>query len=202
MRTFYEEWEILDSTKQAGQIPEKTSGSLELVNSKTENIPDLSIWNLQVPNYNDFPMDAFLHIGFTHHRVILGKVKSLDERMFYIRRCANEHFTVEALKSSIAADDYHHQENLLNNFARTLSASQQALKAIGTFKDEYLLDYINVEELDVRDTADIDEKVVENAIIHNVNFCGLCDSGLYKTNGSSYLQDIKGYVRGAAEGIA
>ncbi len=168
MRTFYEEWEILDSTKQAGQIPEKTSGSLELVNSKTENIPDLSIWNLQVPNYNDFPMDAFLHIGFTHHRVILGKVKSLDERMFYIRRCANEHFTVEALKSSIAADDYHHQGNLPNNFARTLSASQQALKAIGTFKDEYLLDYINVEELDVRDTADIDEKVVENAIIHNV----------------------------------
>ena len=168
MRTFYEEWEILDSAKQAGQIPEKTSGSLELVNSKTENIPDLSIWNLQVPNYNDFPMDAFLHIGFTHHRVILGKVKSLDERMFYIRRCANEHFTVEALKSSIAADDYHHQGNLPNNFARTLSASQQALKAIGTFKDEYLLDYINVEELDVRDTADIDEKVVENAIIHNV----------------------------------
>ena len=95
MRTFYEEWEILDSTKQAGQISEKTSGSLELVNSKTENIPDLSIWNLQVPNYNDFPMDAFLHIGFTHHRVILRKVKSLDERMFYIRRCANEHFTVE-----------------------------------------------------------------------------------------------------------
>ncbi|MCR5623686.1 MAG: DUF1016 domain-containing protein, partial [Lachnospiraceae bacterium] len=85
-----------------------------------------------------------------------------------IRRCANEHFTVEALKSSIAADDYHHQGNLPNNFARTLSASQQALKAIGTFKDEYLLDYINVEELDVRDTADIDEKVVENAIIHNV----------------------------------
>ncbi|MCR5587694.1 MAG: DUF1016 domain-containing protein, partial [Lachnospiraceae bacterium] len=89
-------------------------------------------------------------------------------RMFYIRRCANEHFTVEALKSSIAADDYHHQGNLPNNFARTLSASQQVLKAIGTFKDEYLLDYINVEELDVRDTADIDEKVVENAIIHNV----------------------------------
>lgn len=42
------------------------------------------------------------------------------------------------------------------------------MKAIGTFKDEYLLDYINVEELDVRDAADIDEKVVENAIIHNV----------------------------------
>jgi predicted nuclease of restriction endonuclease-like (RecB) superfamily len=51
---------------------------------------------------------------------------------------------------------------------RTIYAGQQALKAIGTFKDEYLLDYINVEELDVRDRQDIDEKMVENAIIHNV----------------------------------
>ena len=113
-------------------------------------------------------MDAFLHIGFTHHRVILGKVKNLDERFFYIRRCADEHFTVEALKTSLVADDYHHQGNLPNNFVRTLPAAQQALKVIGTFKDEYLLDYINVEELDARDKADVDEKVVENAIIHNV----------------------------------
>ena len=36
------------------------------------------------------------------------------------------------------------------------------------FKDEYFLDYVNVEDLGVRDEADIDEKVVENAIIQNV----------------------------------
>ena len=168
MRTSYEEWEMLDSTGQSEQIPENLSGNLELANSKLEKTSIEPIWNLQVPNYQEFPMEAFLHIGFTHHRVILGKAKDLEERLFYIRRCADEHFTVEALKSSLAADDYHHQGNLPNNFVRTLTAGQQALKAIGTFKDEYLLDYINVEELDVRDRTDIDEKVVENAIIHNV----------------------------------
>ena len=168
MRTFYEEWEMLDSTGQSEQIPENLSGNLELANSKLEKTSIEPIWNLQVPNYQEFPMEAFLHIGFTHHRVILGKAKDLEERLFYIRRCADEHFTVEALKSSLAADDYHHQGNLPNNFVRTLTAGQQALKAIGTFKEEYLLDYINVEELDVRDRTDIDEKVVENAIIHNV----------------------------------
>lgn len=168
MRTFYEEWEILDSAGEPEKIAENVSGNLELANSKKGRIVIESIWNLQVPNYQEFPMDAFLHIGFTHHRVILGKVKNLDERFFYIRRCADEHFTVEALKTSLAADDYHHQGNLPNNFVRTLPAGQQALKAIGTFKDEYLLDYINVEELDARDKADVDEKVVENAIIHNV----------------------------------
>lgn len=168
MRTFYEEWEMLGSSEQVGQISENTSGNLELTSSELENTTIASIWNFQVPNYSDFPMDAFLHIGFTHHRVILGKVKNLEERLFYIKRCADEHLTVEELKSSLAGDDYHHQGSLPNNFARTIPATQQALKAIGTFKDEYLLDYINVEELDVRDRADIDEKVVENAIIHNV----------------------------------
>ena len=168
MRTFYEEWKMLDSVGQNEKIAENVSDNLELTNSKTEKTAIKLIWNLQVPNYQDFPMDAFLHIGFTHHRVILGKIKNFEERLFYIRRCADEHFTVKALKSSLTADDYHHQGSLPNNFVRTLPAGQQALKAIGTFKDEYLLDYINVEELDVREKADVDEKVVENAIIHNV----------------------------------
>ena len=74
MRTFYEEWEMLDFI----DLPENTSGnksnSLELTSSELENTAIVPIWNLQVPNYQDFPMDAFLHIGFTHHRVILGKV--------------------------------------------------------------------------------------------------------------------------------
>lgn len=109
MRTFYEEWEILDFADRSQNTLENESGNLELMNSKLENAAIAPIWNLQVQNYRDFPMDAFLHIGFTHHRVILGKAKSIEERLYYIRRCANEHLTVEALKSSLAADDYRRQ---------------------------------------------------------------------------------------------
>lgn len=36
------------------------------------------------------------------------------------------------------------------------------------FKDEYLLDFINVEELGERDKEDIDECVSEQEIIHNI----------------------------------
>ena len=168
MRTFYEEWEMLDLVGQPENTSENVPNSLELTNSELENTAIVPIWNLQVPDYPDFPMDAFLHIGFTHHRVILGKAKGIEERLFYIRRCANEHLTVEALKSSIVADDYHHQGSLPNNFMQTLPAVDQAFRAINTFKDEYLLDYINVEELGIRDRQDVDERVVENAIIHNV----------------------------------
>ena len=95
-------------------------------------------------------------------------MKEYNERVFYISRCASEHYSVDQLKESISADDYHHQGALPNNFLQTLPASEQAFRAINTFKDEYLLDYINVEEIGIRDKNDIDEKVVENAIVHNV----------------------------------
>mgnify|MGYP002521755559 FL=1 len=121
-----------------------------------------------MPNLSAFPLDAFLSIGFSHHRTILSKVKETDARLFYIRKCAEERFSRDELEKSIACDDFHHQGTLPNNFIQTLPAPDQAFRAISTFKDEYLLDFINVEELSVRDRQDLDERVVENAIIHNV----------------------------------
>jgi hypothetical protein len=43
----------------------------------------------------------------------------------------------------------------------------QFKKAIRRFKDEYLLDYINVEDIDARE-KDVDERLVEQRIIHNI----------------------------------
>lgn len=166
MRTFYEEWSILDRPVPATSSVEENN--LADASAKIEDEAAMQIWQTHLPNSEDFPINDFLHVGFSHHTVILSKVKDFDERLFYIKRVVSEQLSYDALKKGIAADDYHHQGSLPNNFMRTISAGQQALKAISTFKDEYLLDYINVEELDVRDKADVDEKIVENAIIHNV----------------------------------
>ena len=72
---------------------------------------------------------------------------------------------MEALKRSLKADDFHHQGEVSSNFLSTLPKGQQALRAIATFKDEYLLDFINVEELGVRDAEDVDERVLEQGIV-------------------------------------
>lgn len=178
MRMFYEEWAMLDE-----------SPSIELVSSNLPNISNLAIatdkiedgnlapagakleipeWHPQVPKDGLSPHEAFLQIGFTLHRTILSKVKSIDERIFYIKKCAAEKLSREDLFAAIARDDFHHRGNLPNNFPKTLSTAGQALHAISTFKDEYLLDFINVEELGARDSQDVDERVVENAIIQNV----------------------------------
>ncbi|MDO4851140.1 MAG: PDDEXK nuclease domain-containing protein [Actinomycetota bacterium] len=157
MRLFYEAW-----------MPEPASPDLSLASDESGEISALAIRHSRVTNLDELTRDAFMSIGFTHHRTILGMSKDPDERLFYIRRCAKEHYSVDTLRRSIKADDYHHQGTLPNNFLETISGSQQALRAVQTFKDEYLLDFINVEELGVRDVADIDERVVEQAIVHNV----------------------------------
>lgn len=131
-----------------------------------ENI--LAIHQLRLMDSGGCSPEDFLSIGFTHHCAILAATKTFDERLFYIHKCAVEHLSVEALKRSLKADDFHHQGEVSSNFLSALPKGQQALRAIATFKDEYLLDFINVEELGVRDANDIDERVLEQGIVQNI----------------------------------
>lgn len=155
MKTFYEVWAPV-----IGGASDSALASAEL--------PSDDFLHLQVQKVPDFPAKDFLGIGFTQHRTILEKVKDRDERFFYIRCCAHEHCRVEDLRRAIKRDDYHHQGQMPNNFLATMPSSQRALRVIETFKDEYLLDYMNTEELGVRDLADVDERVAERTMIQDV----------------------------------
>lgn len=158
MRTFYREW-------SSHLVP---ASNLEFASSELPNERTPIIWNLQLPKSSGCSFEDFFSIGFTHHRWITTHAKTLEERLFYIHKCAAEHLSVAALKRSIKANDFHHQGTAPNNFLETLPKSQQALRAIATFKDEYLLDFINIEELGVRDAEDVDERVLEQGIIQNI----------------------------------
>ena len=91
MRTFYEEWSYIDKYELA--IDDSEEKNLEPAGAKNEIVK----WNLPVPNQSDFPFDSFFAIGFSHHRTILSKVKEKAERIFYIKRCADEKYSREAL---------------------------------------------------------------------------------------------------------
>ncbi len=182
MRTFYQEWSNVISDKP----------NLELANSKILDDEENLISNLQVPKYPNLIPEEFISISFTHHRWIISLTKTTDERVFYIHKCATEHLSVEALKRSIKADDFNHQGKSSNNFLKTLPKSEQALRAISTFKDEYLLDFINVEELGVRDVEDIDERVLEKGIVNNIkNFIMTFGKG-FSFLGNQYHLDAFG----------
>ncbi|WP_293669038.1 PDDEXK nuclease domain-containing protein [uncultured Parabacteroides sp.] len=160
MRTFYEEWQLLDTNSAVT--------TAEIQSDKNDNDCITKIRQLQLPDFKDFPIEEFFKVSFTHHTAILSQVKTLEERYFYIKLCANELLKVDTLKKLMKEDIYHNQGSYPNNFMTKLPTAEFARRAILTFKDEYMLDFINVEELGARDIEDVDERIVENKIVQNI----------------------------------
>lgn len=163
MRQFYEAWsKDFESLTAVSEI--KKQKTLTAV-SEIDTMQLVKGNNLQGETFN---IDIFLSLGFTHHMIIIRKTKNLGERLFYIRQAVENKWSKETLTAQIESNLFEKRGALPNNFTKTISDSRQALKAIQMFKDEYLLDFINVEELGSRDQADIDERIVEQEIVQNV----------------------------------
>lgn len=160
MRTFYEEWQMTDIVSAV------ITAEIQMGDITNDNAEEIR--QLQLPNLKDFPVEEFFKIGFTHHIAILSQVKTLEERYFYIKLCADEALKVDTLKKLMKEDVYRNQGLLPNNFMAKLPTAEFAKRAILAFKDEYMLDFINVEELGARDIEDVDEKIVENKIVQNI----------------------------------
>ena len=111
---------------------------------------------------------AFFSIGFTHHREIIRFCKDFDERLYYIRECAKGFWSVEQLLQHLRADDYHHIGALPNNFEKTLSPMAQATRAVRSFRDEYLLELVNLDNVDARGDQDVDERVLSKTLVADV----------------------------------
>lgn len=169
MRLFYEAWNSIESNSSVATDEIGSSQSTNGDNALQESDNDkITIRQLQLTNYAEFPLAEFLSISFTHHIAIINHAKDFNERLFYIRFCHNYKPTTEDLPNIIKKQDlYHHQDKMPNNFLDTIPDYKQAYRAIRMFKDEYLLDFINVEELGMHD-EDVDESVIESNIVHNV----------------------------------
>lgn len=177
MRRFYEAWKDIEvnsvvrptentcldtSEHPANSVVETTE--LQTADSKVETIRQL-----QLTNDDDFPITAFLNISFTHHVTIIRYAKDYDERKLYIRLAYQNRLIADDLERKIRVEHtYENRNTLPNNFFKTIPDKQLALRTLKMFKDSYLLDYINVEDIDESDPMDIDETVMEKSIVMNI----------------------------------
>ena len=163
MRLWYEAWSPFLEIRHSA-----SSGSRHLAsdenNSGSELVP---IRHLPSDELTPKGLAAFVSIGFTHHREILNKCNSLEERWYYIQACAKEHWTVVELERHIAAQDYRHVGALPNNFAKALPMVQ-ATKAVRSFRDEYLLELVNLDNVDAVRDQDVDERVLSKGLVANI----------------------------------
>ena len=119
------------------------------------------------PMASEINRDEFLGLSFSHHMEILHKTKNIDEVLFCIHEAVTHQWDKYTLRDILKTGIPKPDGVAPNNFIQTISSTRQAMKAIRMFKDEYLLDYINVEDIDAQE-KDVDERLVEQRIIHNI----------------------------------
>lgn len=169
MRKFYDEWIFLDAKKSVATDKCATKKKSVVTDESQLTLNQSDIYHTMViPDVTEFPIEDFFAVPFTHHTRIIALCKELDARFYYIHRTAEEHLSVEALKKLINQQAYEHREQIPNNFSKALVNSSVARKAVMMFKDSYALDFINVEEIGLRDKIDVDERVIEKEIVQNV----------------------------------
>ena len=182
MRKFYEQWQILDSNSSdaTDELQNRDNSTIAIVESveikstiaivespAIDNQIDI-FHSLVIPNTLDFPVEDFFRLPFTHHIRIIEGIDGIQDRYYYIHRAVEEHLSVEKLKQLIRDNAHEHQSDMPNNFASTMSDQREARKAVMMFKDEYTLNFINIEEIGERDQIDVDERVIENEIVNNI----------------------------------
>jgi len=104
MRIFFEQWESeIEPNRQLLTADLTGSGDFALIRQ------------LPTAELNETKRVAFNRVGFTHHREILRHCNDIDERWYYVLRCANELWSVSRLKDHLRANDYASFGSLPNN---------------------------------------------------------------------------------------
>lgn len=179
MRTFYEFWSPM-LNRQPTAVDLEGDEAVSLVPIRQLAAAEIDL-------------ESFLSIGFASHVEIMTKAKSHDECMYYIKAARTGNWTKMALRTHLKADDYHHAGTLPNNFAATIDSPRQALAAVRMFKDEYLLDFINVEDIEATTGEDVDERVVENAIVANIRNFIMTFGRDFSFVGNQFRMEVDGH---------
>ena len=169
MRQFYEAWESYFTTNRAvtyksQRISQKNKEKRPLATDEIDLNLLVEKRPLPTDEFQLVNLRHFVSLGFTHHYELLIKTNTLEERLFYIEQCAIGLWNVESLRYYLKSKLYAKQGKLPNNFRTTIPNKDLQQKAIVSFKDEYLLDYINIESPD----DETDERVLESKIVSNI----------------------------------
>ena len=168
MRVFFEFWaDVLSIRHSTSDIVRSPSpdGNRQMPSAESALAP---IRQMPSAELDAKQMRAFMTVGFSQHREIVRSARSKDEAWYYICASANGFWSYETLLQHLRADDYHHVGALPNNFAKALSPMALATRAVRSFRDEYLLELVNLDNADAVRDQDVDERVLSKALVADV----------------------------------
>lgn len=217
MRVFFEAW---STSFQIRCLPDSESAEQKKRKTHAAGIRPTALGESELTPFSpmlsgesdDDVYRSFLSLGFSFHATILEKTKSLDERLYYVIRAAKEIWSHSDLLQHLRADDYHHIGALPNNFDKALSPMSLATKAVRSFRDEYLLEFVNLDNVDAKQDQDIDERVLSKALVADVektiqalggdDFCFMGREKRLVYNDEEFFIDLLFYHRGLRSLVA
>ena len=155
MRLFYEAWAPVFENRSA--VPAEFQKI-----TQSNDIQPFTFRPAAPADFTEDNLKAFMTISFTHHYSIFSKAKAIDERWFYIRKCAQEFWGYRRLEQALREDLYHTAGSMPNNFALTLPDDKQRAIAMQTFKEDNVLDFLHIEDPDYVDEHDVEQQIVNN----------------------------------------
>ncbi len=166
MKRFYEAYPLmLASCDLAKQMIQSADGETAAIWSAVPTKLETSIQSplatkLEIgsPLANQLATD-FWSVSFTNHFAIINKLNKLEERLWFIGEAARNNWSSRVLENHLK-NKIHLQKPLQSNFEQQLP-EQTKMQAIAQFRDEYLLDFLSIDDTD-------DERLIENKIVQNI----------------------------------
>lgn len=111
---------------------------------------------------DDVDKYGLARITWSHHQVLMSKVSSQEEYVWYLEKTLEHGWSVDELASQVKGQLYERQvvANKISNFENRLLIEQKDI-VISTMKDPYMFDFINY-------TEDMLEADIENELVRNV----------------------------------
>lgn len=126
----------------------------QLAEFLSKNEPDLkgfsdkNLWRMKqfYESYKDYPKLSPLlrEISWTHNLIILSRLKSIEEKEFYLKLCLKEKYSKRELERQISAS--HYEISIMGNtkLSPVVRVLQNEIKTI--FKDTYVFEFLNLSE--------------------------------------------------------
>lgn len=124
------------------------------------NLYAMRQWYLFYSQENEFMPQAVAQIPWGHNRLIVSKIKNLEEANFYLNEVIKNSWNRDTLEIQIDNKLYQKIGKATTNFDRTLPEKQSKL-AKQRLKDPYNFDFLGLEE-------DALEKAVEDELVKHI----------------------------------
>ena len=135
------QWYEFYSSEIAQQKLPQLVGELK----QSENQPNIKLSQVVGESqHTDFP-PLFAYVPWGHHAEIIAKCKTVEEALFYVKKCAAEGWSRNTLMNCIKGHYYENLGGAITNFADKLPSPQSELAQAIT-KDTYDFGFISLED--------------------------------------------------------